>query len=70
MAKTDEIKIGDVVRLNSDGPKMTVTYVGLVTYVGSVMHVGLPADADVAWIDKGTKNRASYPVVCLTKVSA
>lgn len=64
MAKTDEIKIGDVVRLNSDGPKMTVTY------VGSVMHVGLPADADVAWIDKGTKNRASYPVVCLTKVSA
>jgi uncharacterized protein YodC (DUF2158 family) len=58
MAKTDEIKIGDVVRLNSDGPKMTVTYVGLA------------ADADVAWIDKGTKNRASYPVVCLTKVSA
>lgn len=64
MAKTDEIKIGDVVRLNSDGPKMTVTY------VGSVMHVGLAADADVVWIDKGTKNRASYPVVCLTKVSA
>jgi uncharacterized protein YodC (DUF2158 family) len=54
MRKQTELKVGDIVHLNSGSSDMKI--------------VDIQKTADVEWLnDEGGVERATYPVVCLTR---
>jgi uncharacterized protein YodC (DUF2158 family) len=58
----DEIKIGDVVKLKSGGPDMTVNEIGKSGMTGEG-----PLAAWCSWFDKGEEKKGTFPLTSLIK---
>lgn len=58
------MKVGNVVRLNSGSPKLTITML-YENYEDSVTHQKREM-AEVVWIEDGKEQKTNLPVICLT----
>ena len=64
MSEAEKIEIGDVVKLKSGGPELTVTNVGKLWETSDVLH------AWCAWFsDDGKNHEGTFPCASLEKIN-
>jgi uncharacterized protein YodC (DUF2158 family) len=65
----DKVAVGDVVRLNSGGNRMTVVQINYGNYINVDGGEKFIESVAVHWMDNGHIECSAYPLSCLVNIS-